>query len=114
MPANGGALHLPRFVAGNITVYDMYGSEGSNLDTLSCAHCGKHWTVRIGSGVQRGACTRCKTPSGAHAPLCGAGDCFDYCDPVEKKLERIEAGGLWAPSAPVPAFLPAKLWPVRA
>lgn len=68
---------------GHFEITGPYGElqEGS---TLSCCHCGKHWEVRKGSGIERGFCQNCM------GYVCGP-SCYD-CIPVEQKLENIEAG----------------------
>ena len=63
-------------------------------DTLSCCHCGCHWEVRAGSGVQRGFCQQCM------GYVCGGPDCHD-CLPKEARLANLEAGRpLLTPLAP--------------
>lgn len=52
--------------------------------TLMCRHCGCHWEVRPGSGVQRGWCRKCS------GPLCGGWACLKSCVPLEARLEHAE------------------------
>jgi len=53
-------------------------------DTLQCTHCGCHWVVQPGSGIQRGWCLNCG------GPTCGSRQC-DVCVPLEKQIEMMEA-----------------------
>jgi hypothetical protein len=64
-----------------ITEPEMPTIEG---ETLQCCHCGGHWTVRPGSGLERGFCFKCNQ---VH---CGGPSCWE-CVPQEKVLENIEA-----------------------
>lgn len=88
--------------AGTIIVTDP-GSDKPLLEvaTIQCAHCGRHWVPRPGSGRVRGFCTRC------NGPVCGPG-CAE-CVPAEARLEILEGtrdqssvsvgGNLWLPGA---------------
>jgi len=53
-------------------------------DTTQCVHCGGHWMVDPGSGIQRGYCIKCD------GLLCGAKNCVEHCIPLEKMLDVIE------------------------
>lgn len=68
---------------GHFAITGPYG-EGQEGETLSCCHCGKHWEVRKGSGIDRGFCQNCM------GYVCGP-NCYD-CIPVEQRLANIEAG----------------------
>lgn len=59
--------------------------EVVDCDTLRCCHCGCHWEVVAGSGIERGFCTRCV------GYTCGKPACM-ACVPVERRLENVEAG----------------------
>src|SRR5437588_11074044 len=59
--------------------------EVVHADTLTCCHCQMTWEVVVGSGRQRGWCTRC------NGPACGAPACM-VCVPFERRLETLEAG----------------------
>lgn len=52
-------------------------------DTMQCIHCGAHWMVEVGSGIQRGWCTVC------NGPHCGQQACCT-CLPLEKMMDVIE------------------------
>lgn len=52
-------------------------------ETLSCAHCGKTWHVKPGSGTHRGWCFKC------NAPTCGSRAC-QTCLPWERQMEIME------------------------
>jgi hypothetical protein len=72
--------------------------------TVMCAHCGRHWPFRPGSGKRRGFCTRC------YGYTCGNPRC-DNCIPLEQNLELMEDGYLWHEipfiSLPVSVSVPA-------
>lgn len=74
-------------VSGYLTIM----SEGPlvEADTLQCVHCGKHWIVRPGSGIERSFCKRCM------GVLCGSPEC-EPCVPFEARLEIVEGGTLTA------------------
>lgn len=54
-------------------------------DTAQCVHCGSHFVMRRGSGVERGFCTRC------NGLVCGR-KCA-VCIPFEKRLDLAEKAG---------------------
>lgn len=60
--------------------------EVVHADTLQCCHCSGHFEVIVGSGKERGWCSRCS------GYVCGEPLCMAACVPFEKKLENIEAG----------------------
>ena len=65
--------HTAARPAGNITICgDVPPVE---KDTLQCVHCGRHWSVQLGSGKRRGFC------SFHMGPLCGS----PYCDNCQHK-----------------------------
>lgn len=68
-------------------------------DTLSCCHCGRHWEVRVGSGAERGFCTRCM------GYVCGP-TCYE-CVPKERRLENVEAGRPLLTPTPATVCVPA-------
>lgn len=53
-------------------------------DTLRCPHCGCHFIVRRGSGVERGFCLKCC------GVTCGKPGCMARCFPMEAQLEAME------------------------
>lgn len=53
--------------------------------TVMCAHCGRNWIPRKGSGIRRGVCLCC------YGYTCGAPEC-DQCVPLELQIENMEAG----------------------
>ncbi len=58
---------------GNIAICsDMPSVE---RDTRQCVHCGKHWTVQLGSGKRRGFC------QWHMGPICGS----PFCDNCQRK-----------------------------
>ncbi len=57
----------------------------SETPTYQCCHCGRHFTMRKGSGRIRGFCTKCLRVT------CGDKEC-DPCVPFQKKLDLYEAG----------------------
>jgi hypothetical protein len=61
------------------------GSAETVVGTLQCAHCSRHWTPQVGSGIRRGFCVRCMKPT------CGR-ECCDPCVPHEQWLENVERG----------------------
>lgn len=67
----------------------LTGPDGTvEADSLQCGHCGRHWTVRPGSGRRRGFCTCCMRPT--CGPSCPAGTAA--CIPQDLFLENIEKG----------------------
>lgn len=71
--------------AGALLYDDGSGTGWTQIaDTLQCVHCGAHWIVQPGSGIQRGWCLNCRGPE------CGAQDCYT-CVPFERWLEQMEA-----------------------
>lgn len=52
-------------------------------DTMQCVHCGAHWYIDPGSGIQRGWCMNC------NGPTCGKKECCE-CIPFMKKIETAE------------------------
>jgi hypothetical protein len=52
--------------------------------TVQCMHCGRHFTMRRGSGKVRGFCMKC------NGFFCGP-QC-EPCVPMEQQLENMEAG----------------------
>lgn len=57
--------------------------KAEEKDTLQCVHCGMHWIVEPGSGIQRGWCMNC------NGPHCGSQECCN-CVPLEKMMDIIE------------------------
>jgi hypothetical protein len=57
-----------------------------HMDVLSCVHCQMCWVVQIGSGRQRGYCSRCA------GVTCGSKACCNCDGPMERRLELYEAG----------------------
>lgn len=55
-------------------------------DTQQCPHCGMHFVMRQGSGVERGFCLKC------YGVTCGKPKCMRECVPMEQWLELIERG----------------------
>ena len=76
---------------GHVEWTDPDGHEHGG-DTLQCVHCGRHWRVHPGSGRVRGFCFKC------NGPTCHNEGCSTICQPVEKKLELWERGGVTLPS----------------
>jgi hypothetical protein len=78
-----------RHFHGAVMITGPVGASGAGwtqtLDTLQCCHCGGHWIVQPGSGIERGWCRKCM------APLCGKKPCMARCAPWEKQCEEIEA-----------------------
>lgn len=56
----------------------------AEIATAQCCHCGCHFPIQPGSGIERGFCTRC------NGPVCGRG-CAE-CVPAEQLLENLESG----------------------
>lgn len=69
---------LPRQEAGAILANGVQVAS-----TLQCRHCGGHFMVKRGSGIQRGWCQRCG------GPTCGGPAC-ENCLPFEKWLDEVE------------------------
>ena len=68
----------------------MVGVKGYILDgetviaeTLQCCHCGMHWVIQRGSGIERGFCLKCMGVS------CGGAPCWE-CHPYERQIEDME------------------------
>lgn len=55
----------------------------TEADTAQCVHCQKIWTLKKGSGIERGWCMSC------HGPTCGGKNCRE-CVPFMKKIEEAE------------------------
>lgn len=55
-------------------------------DGMQCGHCGGHWIVQPGSGIQRGFCLKCARVT------CGGAECERECVPYEKRLDLYEKG----------------------
>jgi len=53
-------------------------------DTFMCGHCQYICVVRVGSGVVRGYCRMCNSPT------CGKTRCSQGCTPFEARLEAWE------------------------
>lgn len=51
--------------------------------THTCVHCNRVFVMQKGSGRVRGKCVRC------NALTCGRSEC-NFCDPFERKMERME------------------------
>jgi hypothetical protein len=62
---------------------DISGKVISEADLRQCPHCGTHFTIVKGSGIQRMWCGKC------HAVCCGSPECIE-CIPIEAKFEAIE------------------------
>lgn len=77
--------HVPRKPRGYLISADANGELLDEYETMMCAHCQAHWTVRPGSGIQRGWCFRC------NAPVCGKQACVSGCTPFEIALEIMES-----------------------
>lgn len=70
---------------GTLMTYDLKADRPQEMDTVQCAHCGRHWVVQPGSGRRRGICGRCG------GITCGSQAC-DKCVPLEQLLTNIEQG----------------------
>lgn len=57
-----------------------------DADTLQCCHCGGHFEVVVGSGVERGFCKRCC------GYVCGKPECMMFCVPRDQQLDNLEHG----------------------
>jgi hypothetical protein len=69
-------------------------------DTLSCAHCGRIWEVRVGSGKIRGFCSLCFDGTHGSGHTCGRAEC-DVHIPKERRIENNIAGRpILTPSPP--------------
>ena len=88
-----------------ITTDDDTGKE-SQLDTVQCVHCGRHWlwekAVQEAMGGKLGFCQSCA------GITCGAA--CQACVPKEQQLENIEAGRLdWRVYRPIRVNFPQGL-----
>jgi len=63
---------------------DPSGTVVSEHDLLQCPHCGIHFTIVPGSGIQRMRCGKCRRI------CCGSLECIE-CKTWEAKMEEIEA-----------------------
>ena len=80
----GRAIKAVRKPAGWTKTTGPYG-EIINADMLQCVHCRFSWEVVVGSGIERGFCSRCV------GYTCGKPACM-VCIPFEQRLENMEAG----------------------
>jgi len=78
-------LHLVRNASGEFVERSLdTGHVIAEGQTLTCAHCGRVWLVKPGSGIKRGWCFRCG------GPTCGSKECSERCVPFERQLEIAE------------------------
>lgn len=65
----------------------LLNADGNEIaSTHQCCHCGMHFEIVKGSGVQRGVCLKCM------GVVCGKRECVAGCVPIERQLELMERG----------------------
>ena len=102
----------PRAVRGQAGWTRTTGPYGDlvECDTLRCCHCAAQWEVVVGSGRQRGFCSRCYDPNKPGSGyVCGHPLCMAACVPFEQQLENEEAGRPRLHVPPVKVLVPAEL-----
>lgn len=68
--------HTSRKAKGQIIITNLNG-DTEYKETMQCAHCGKHWVLKPGSGRKRGFCMLCNQVT------CGQEQCEIRCVPQE-------------------------------
>ena len=66
------------------TVTDRSGKIISERVSTQCPHCGAHFFMQVGSGIQRGWCWLCNRVT------CGSEQCSKQCRVWEQQMEEIE------------------------
>lgn len=82
-------LVVPQYTTRKPSSYVLVTYQDSDrkeeADLAQCKHCGFHWFVKPGSGIQRGYCYQCG------GRLCGKPGCLKECVPLMRAIERMEA-----------------------